>query len=266
MGSKLDIWGFLSVKKTSSFSSTQCLPWQHNTAAVVNQSMSFEALGKVCGKSKRKEYVIHVNSSTMNTWMSRSWSLPRELPWSVAKSAIFLFFQHFAERGRKQQLLPRIPTQMETTGVRSRMLLLEFSTGAGGWIGAMAAVCVHRYYARSTTLFTLVVSSGFRRFHRQKSCFLLRTHLNYLHACFLPSFLLTSLWHFLLVSTILLPLCRCGVHGWLWIEGSEERACNSDAAKELWHNRSCSDGWRLEAAAYLASIAVCRSCSCPWTT
>ncbi len=94
MGSKLYIWGFLSVKKTSSSSSTLCLPWQHNTAAVVNQSMSFEALGKVCGKSKRKEYVIHVNSSTMNTWMSRSWSLPRELPWSVAKSAIFLFFQH----------------------------------------------------------------------------------------------------------------------------------------------------------------------------
>lgn len=94
MGSKLYIWGFLSVKKTSSSSSTQCLPWQHNTAAAVNQSMSFEALGKVCGKSKRKEYVIHVNSSTMNTWMSRSWSLPRELPWSIAKSAIFLFFQH----------------------------------------------------------------------------------------------------------------------------------------------------------------------------
>jgi hypothetical protein len=122
----------------------------------------------------------------------------------------------FAERGRKQQLLPRIPTQMETTGVRSWMLLLEFCTGAGGWIGAMAAVCVHRYYARSTALSAPVVSSGFRRFHRQKSWFLLRTHLNYLHAFFLPSFLLSyisitfsSCFH----DTTTVPLCRCGVHG-----------------------------------------------------
>lgn len=49
---------------------------------------------KLCGKNKRKDYLIHVNSSTMNTWVSRSWSLPRELPRSIAKSAIFLLFQH----------------------------------------------------------------------------------------------------------------------------------------------------------------------------